>query len=292
LTFFGIAAEFRDRVAHRGEVHDAGHAGEVLQHHARGQRVEVQAAVRAQLSTVRAFDRTGLFRQVSGEELREWTFADEADAGAVSLVEHRQAGALRTRAHLGFLELADREQHLRKARALHAAEEIGLILARIRAAQQHRAVGGLREARVVPGRKPARAEALRVVQADAELDFAIAQHVGVRRASAPILVEEFGEHALAVLGLEADPVQHDAQFARGGARVLVILRIAAMDVFVVPVAHVQAVHLMPGLDETQRRDGRIDAARHANDHALCTCPSHGQRSAPSTADSGKRRPAR
>ena len=36
LTLFGIAAEPHDAVAHRREIDDARHAGEVLQQHARG----------------------------------------------------------------------------------------------------------------------------------------------------------------------------------------------------------------------------------------------------------------
>jgi hypothetical protein len=47
----GVAAELRDRVAHRGKVDHAGHAGEVLQQHAR----------RAVLDLVR--DLTGFFCQ-------------------------------------------------------------------------------------------------------------------------------------------------------------------------------------------------------------------------------------
>ena len=36
IDLLGIAAEAHDRLAHRGEVDDAGHAGEVLHDHARG----------------------------------------------------------------------------------------------------------------------------------------------------------------------------------------------------------------------------------------------------------------
>ena len=36
LTFFGIAAEPHDAVAHGREIDDGRHAGEVLQQHARG----------------------------------------------------------------------------------------------------------------------------------------------------------------------------------------------------------------------------------------------------------------
>ena len=50
-----------------------------------------------------------------------------------------------------------------------------------------------------------------MVEADAELDLAVAGHVGVRRAARALLGEEGREHALAVLGGEAHAVQRDAQ---------------------------------------------------------------------------------
>ena len=70
------------------------------------------------------------------------------------------------------------------------------------------------------GRDAVGAEAPGVVEADAELDLAIAQHVGVRRAAGPILGEEMREHTLAILGGEADIVQRDAELGADCAGVL------------------------------------------------------------------------
>ena len=43
LIFDGVAAEVGHRVAHRGEVDDRGHAGEVLHDHARGREGDLLA---------------------------------------------------------------------------------------------------------------------------------------------------------------------------------------------------------------------------------------------------------
>ena len=40
-----VAAEILDRVAHGGEVHDAGHAGEVLHDHTRGRELDFMAGL-------------------------------------------------------------------------------------------------------------------------------------------------------------------------------------------------------------------------------------------------------
>ena len=147
-------------------------------------------------------------------------------------------------------------------------QEVALILAGIDAAQQTRgrARGAVLDASVVTRRDPLGAEPPRVVEADAELDLAIAQHVGIRRAAGAILLQEVREHALAILAGEAHSVQRDAEPFADAARVLEVLGGGAVAVFVlVPVAHEQALHVVALLLQQPRRDGRIDAAGHAND---------------------------
>ena len=95
------------------------------------------------------------------------------------------------------------------------------------------------------GREALRAEAPRVVERDAELDLAVAQHVGVGSAAGAMLAQKMTEYPLAVLGREAHAVQRDAETLGHQARVLKVLRGRAPDVVVVlfPVAHEQAVHV-------------------------------------------------
>ena len=80
--------------------------------------------------------------------------------------------------------------------------------------------------------------------------------------------EEILEHLLAILGGEAHPVQRDAELARDGARILVVARRTCSSVVVlVPVAHEEALHVVPLLLEQQGGHGGIDAAGEADDDA-------------------------
>src|SRR5258705_149409 len=140
------------------------------------------------------------------------------------------------------------------------AEEIGLILGGVACPQQFRPGRGVAEPGVVARRKPGGTEALRVAQAEAELDFAVAQHVRVGGAAAAVFAQEFREYLPAIVLGKTDPVQDDTQLAGRGARVLVILRAGAVAVLILPVGHKQAVHLMAGFEQQQGGDRRINAA--------------------------------
>ena len=89
--------------------------------------------MRAEPLALGRFDRPRLVAQELREELAERPLADEADAGAVGLVEHRQAGAPRALAHLVLVQLAERHQRARELVAVHGMQEVGLILRRSRA---------------------------------------------------------------------------------------------------------------------------------------------------------------
>src|SRR5262245_42375851 len=70
------------------------------------ERVEREAAMTADDVAGVGDDVTGRRRDVAREEFAERPFADEADAGAVRLVEDRQPGLARERAHFGLREFA------------------------------------------------------------------------------------------------------------------------------------------------------------------------------------------
>src|SRR2546429_10012182 len=55
-------------------------------------------------------DGSGGHREEAGQERAERPLADEADAGAIGLVEHREPRAPRALAHRALLELAERHQ--------------------------------------------------------------------------------------------------------------------------------------------------------------------------------------
>ncbi len=123
----------------------------------------------------------------------------------------------------------------------------------------------------MPGGEALRAEPRGVVEADAELDLAIAEHVGIGRAAGAILGQEVFEHACAVLLGEAHAMQRDAELDGHRSRVLEILRAGAVGVVVLPVAHVEPVHVEAGAFQQQRGNGGVDAAGHADDDSFGCC---------------------
>ena len=92
------------------------------------------------------------------------------------------------------------------------------------------------------GRDAVGAERQRVVEERAELDLAVAQHVGVGRAAGAVLGEEVREHALAVLGGEVDRLELDAEHVGDRRRVDQVLarRAVLVVVVVLPVLHEDA----------------------------------------------------
>src|SRR5688572_6451083 len=71
------------------------------------ERVKGQAAVSPEAFAFRRLDRAWVVLEKLCEELPKGALADEADTGAVRLVEDRKAGAARTLANLLLLQLAN-----------------------------------------------------------------------------------------------------------------------------------------------------------------------------------------
>ncbi len=124
--------------------------------------------------------------------------------------------------------------------------------------------------RVVSGRDALSAQRQRVIEKRTEFDFGVAQHVWIRRAARLVFAQEFAEHTFFVIKGKIDSFDFDADFVRDGYRVDQILARAAVFLIIVvfPVLHEYADHFMTLLLEQQRRDRRIDAARHADDYPL------------------------
>src|SRR6202034_2624232 len=140
------------------------------------QGVERQPAVRPQGLAVSRLDRARRCGQIAAEELAERALTDETDAGAVGLVEHRQARAPGPLAHRGLTELAERHENGGQLARVHRVQEIALVLGRIARLAERGAIGLRHETRVMAGREALRAEAPRVVERHAELDLPVAQH--------------------------------------------------------------------------------------------------------------------
>src|SRR2546423_3257278 len=190
------------------------------------------------------FDGPGGAREEARQKLAERALADEADTGAVGLVEYRQPGAARALAHRAFVQLAERHQRARQRLARDGVQEIALILGGIARLVEPRAPGSLLQPRVVPGREVRCAQAPRPLKRYAELDLAVAQHVRIGCAARAVLAQKMPEHALAILEREAGAMQGNAELGRDRARVLEVPGAGAIRVVVLlPVAHEQALHL-------------------------------------------------
>ena len=157
----------------------------------------------------------------------------------------------------------------RELRLRELVQEVALVLGRVGGLQELHALPGPSQPRVVAGRDPVGAERARVIEEGAELDLAVAEHVRVRRAARFVLAQEMREDPFAVLArevhgleLDADHVGHRRRVDQVDAR-----RAVFVGVVVLPVLHEQADDLEALLLQEPRRDGRVDAARHADDHA-------------------------
>ena len=93
-------------------------------------------------------------------------------------------------------------------------QKVALVLGRIGRLEQFDARRITRRsphARIVAGRNVIGGKVLRVVEKRAELDLAVAEDVGIRRAAGLVFAQEMGEYALAVLGREVDGLELDAE---------------------------------------------------------------------------------
>ncbi|EDT37445.1 hypothetical protein BamMEX5DRAFT_6774 [Burkholderia ambifaria MEX-5] len=267
------------------------------------ERVEREADVLADHLAVRRLHRARFRRKIAVQEVAERPFADEADARRVLLLRVRQADLRGDLAHLRLRDLAEREHRLRQLRLVQPVQEVRLVFRMIERLQQFEATVALAHARVVAGRDHFRVERHRVIEERLELDLGVAQHVGVRRAAGRVFAQEFGEHAVLVLGREVHRFHVDADQVgdRHDVDPVLARRAVFAVVIVFPVLHEQADHVVPLFLQQPRGHRRIDAARHAHDytalgHLLTAWRSNasgrGATECVCTKSSGMRRPAR
>lgn len=151
------------------------------------------------------------------QEGRKVDLAHEADALRVLALGRGQSLLGGDAPHLGFEQGADGEQGVAQLLLRELAEEVALILVGVGAREEFidcPSVGQrlLGLAAVVPRGDEIGAQPERFAQEDVEFDFAVAQHVGVGRASLFVFREHVIDHAGAVVRREVDDVQRDVQF--------------------------------------------------------------------------------
>ncbi len=178
-------------------------------------------------------------------------------------------------AHARLLDPAEREQRGGELPLAQRVQEVALVLGGVHRAQQPITAVRAVDAGIVAGGDLVGAQRAGLVQEGLELDLAIAQHVGVRRAPGAILGEEVLEHAVPVFRGEVARVERNAESATHGHGVLAIgvggAGTAAL--VLLPVLHEQAFDLVAGLLQQQRGDRGVDAAGNAQHHLHGVPPS-------------------
>ena len=115
------------------------------------------------------------------------------------------------------------------------------------------------------------AELQRLVQKDIELDFAVAQHIGIGRTAPFVLGEHVIDHARPIVGRKVDDVQRNIEFLGDQLRenTVVVPRAIALQRTgrIMPVDHEQTDHLVSLLLQQIGGHRRIDPARKSDNYA-------------------------
>ena len=135
------------------------------------ERVALESAVAPDHAAIRGFDRAGPSRQPTAHEIAEGALTDKADAGRVALLRDRQPALPRDGPHLALAEVPDWKHAVRELFRCQRVQEVSLVLVAVHSAQDLPADSdaGVVACCVSLGAKPAR-----IVEADAELDLAVA----------------------------------------------------------------------------------------------------------------------
>src|SRR4051812_26305240 len=203
------------------------------------------------------------------DECRVVSARHEAHLLGVRLACHRQSEPLGMRAGLVLRHPPEREQRPGELPLPEHVEDVGLVLARIRAAEQMPpAVVAMDVPRVVAGRDEIDPELAGAAEERAELDLLVASNAGVRRSARVMLVEEVGQHRPLERLREVDDLERkarDASDVRGvGAR----LRAAAAVLHTVEMdeVHVRSENLVALLLQETRGHGGVHTAGHGDEN--------------------------
>lgn len=234
------------------------------------ERVVMQAAVAAEFASVGgADDRAGLVGHEGAEEILHLHFADEADALAVFFFGGGEARFACEAAEFGFGQVPDGETGVAELLLVEQREEVGLVFVFVGAFEENAFAGGSdRAARVVSGGDGGEAVIARPRAEHAELDLAVAHHVGIRREAAGVAVEEVVDDFCAIIAHQIYDVKLEADLLGDSARIddVLLPRAVADDVFLVdPVLHVSADDVVALLLEQQGGDGAVDATGHGDE---------------------------
>ena len=158
-------------------------------------------------------DGARLFADVAVQKLAKRPLANEANACGVLFPGVGQANLFGNAAHLGLVQLTDREQRFAQLRLVQAVQKVTLVFAGVQALEQ--LVSARRGIQANPCVMPSgnffSPQAHGVVQKRLELDLGVAQDVGVGRASGLILAHKLGKNPVLVIGCKIDMLDLDTQ---------------------------------------------------------------------------------
>ena len=247
-------------------------------------RVVDDAAVPAEHAAGGVHDRPG-FGAGAVEEDRDVVPLEEILALGLS-GQIAQPGLVRERAHPMLGLVAEREEDLGQLRLREAREEVGLVLGRVRAAQQAETSNGFvaHDARVMAGREAVEADAERAGagRQQPELHDGVAEGAGVRGQPRQVLAAERVQHPAVVLVGQRHGVVGNAEAFGGRARRRDVVGLARPVTGValgrgegllgVPNTHRQPDDSIPLPLEQPGRDAGVHPAAHAHRHGEARRP--------------------
>ncbi len=195
---------------------------------------------------------------------------EEAEVLRVAAPGDREARLAGELAHLGLLELAEREAQARERGGREPGEHVALVLGGVGCGPQQRALAVVTDARVVTGRERARPEAGRQLDHRVEPHAAVAADAGVRREPRGVPgqppVDDARPELLAQVDREVRHAEAVGELAgaphgvgRAAARLAVVLGIG-------PQLERARDRLAVARDE-QRGDRAVNAAAHGDERA-------------------------
>ena len=204
--------------------------------------------------------------QVFLQKFAKRALADKADAGAVFFGGGGQARFGGQAAHFGLFQIAQRENSALELMRLQAVEEIALVFVLIQAFEQIMHAAAHFFARIMAGGNHIGALCDGIIEKAFELDFGIAEHIGIGRAPGLVFLQKIGENFVFILRGKIHNINVDADNVGHGHGIERIFFDAAIFVVVVvfPILHKHAVHMMAGLFEQISGYRRIYAAGQAD----------------------------
>jgi hypothetical protein len=153
------------------------------------------------------------FADVAVQKFAERPLANEADARRVFFPSVGQADLFGNAAHLGLVQLTDREQRFGQLRLVQAVQKVTLVFAGVQSLEQlvSARLGIQPNPSVMAGGDFLGPQAHGVVQKRLELDLGVAQDVGVGRAPSLVFAHKLGKNPVFVIGRKIDMLDLDAQ---------------------------------------------------------------------------------